>query len=209
MADRRLPGGYGQRKGEDSAIGNAESQYLREALLPAEDGWILTTLGEVAYAHTDVTAVAVPQDRLTFYYIPERTTKIAANEARINVALAVPNTYVEIALFNYKSGVFKRIPGTYAEFDTTSYGLQTRLLDRKTQISPESRLFLGVAAHGGTPILEGFQSGAGSKPRVISQRVVTATVMGTEYTLAGTSKITDNADIPMVAYLAQEAALVL
>jgi hypothetical protein len=205
--NRRLPVGYGQTTGTDAYIRNAESQALRAALTPREGGWLITTVGENIMTHHDVTGVLMTADRLLLMYVPARTSAVKVAEARINVATAVAATTVETALFYYENQVFKRIPGTYAIFNSASTGLKTKLLDI-ADVLPDTKVFIGIVAHGGTPALEGFQSGAGGSPRVILQRSISSiTALGSRYELAQTS--TNTGDSPMVGYLSNQAALVL
>lgn len=208
---RQLPGGHGLRKGEDRRTGQSESEFLRQVLVPQEKAWVLSTVGEHIFVHRDVTGVTLPVDELRFLYLPERVGGIEVAEIRFNVAALAASSYVEVALFSYENGGFSRIPRTYGRADTTTTGLCQMTLSPTGKIYPATRLFLGIMAHGGTPVLQGFQSGAGSTPRVVRQRIVSGHT-GTFSGFYGTNMTTlssDSIDAPFVVYLSKEASLVL
>jgi hypothetical protein len=206
--ERRLPGGYGWHR---DRVSRAESEYIRESLIPRADGWLVSTTGDAVFGHYDVTGVSLAQDVLSLYYIPERESAVAASEVRVNVPIAVANTTVQAALYLFEDRKFKRIPGTYVTFSASSTGNKAKSLADYVLLLPNQRLFLGIIGKGGIPVLEGFQSGAGAVPRIIRPRVITNHTdnLRTSYVLSQTTLATTAADTPMVVYLSKEASGVL
>ncbi len=207
---RRLPGGYGQRQGPDAYLGNSESQYLREALIPREDGWIISTVGENFFSHIDVTGVLQTQDTLRLLWLPGCVSTTVVTQVRIGCAAAAVSSSVEVALYQYATNELRMIPGTFMVFDTTGTGLKSRNLPLPVAIPANSRILVAVLARGGAPTLEGYQSGAGVSSRVLRFRAVT----GHTAALKSTYKLSDlplsaAADAALVAYLSQDAANVL
>ena len=80
---RRNPGGHGIRRGEDHQVGRGESEFIREALQPKEDGWVISPVGDNLRS-TGSTAVATAGD-LRLFAVPARATNVTVAHARIHV----------------------------------------------------------------------------------------------------------------------------
>lgn len=207
---RRLPGGRGKRTGEDQYIGQQESRFAREAILPDEDGWIISPAGDTTSAETAVTAV-LPTTTTHLHYIPARLATAQIVEARANIAFAVANQELQAALYLYSNQEFKMIPGTYAAFSSTTTGLKQQSLSRPIVIAPNMRVFLGVRATAATIAVQGFKSGAGATPRVLRSRKdgAGATILASTYDTARMALDNTNTDTALVVFLAREASSVL
>lgn len=206
--DRRLPGGYGQRKGSDAYLGNSESQYLREALIPKEGGWVISPLGDAIFGHYDVTGILPGANTTKLFLLPNRASAVACTKARIHVATADAGSTVQTALYRFSSNEFCRVPGSHATFSSATTGLKTVVLSATVDVLPDTVLFLGIKCTSATAAIQGFQSGASTTPRVLRNRSIAhGGDLQTKYLLSATS--TDTSDSPMVAYLSNMGDFVL
>lgn len=199
---RRNPGGRGAHV---DYVSRAESRFLRENVQAKEDGWVISN--SPAYSHHDVTGVTVTAGALQLFAVPERFNTTAVVEARIAVASLYAGATIEAGLFVYFGNAFSLIPGTWATFQTNSIGLKTFNVSGAS-INPEKRLFIGVLASNGAPVLEGYQSGTVITGRLLGTRVLATTTFPSNVQLDATT-INYTTDTPAVVYLSKQASNVL
>lgn len=203
---RRLPGGYGKRTGEDERVNRSESEFAREKLQAAENGWIIANF--VPGTHLDVTGVLMVTGVFSLYLVPEvRTQSAAVSTARIGCAGASASSIVQTALYAYQDGSFRRIPGTLGIFTTGSAGLKSATLAGQALIAPDTRLFIGVAVSG-APVLEGFQAGTTVTGRLLASFTYASSTCPASVEKAALTK-SYTTDVPAVVYLSKIAADVL
>lgn len=208
-----IVGGRGNRKAEDAAINQAESQNVRQLLNNVNRGWILSTIGESVFAHQDVTGVLATANSLALFYIPERVNTIRAYEARIKVSVAAASSTYRTALYFYRRDPqpeFVKVVGSEAVFSGASTGLLTSKLAVQVDVPTDARLFMARVCTDATVAVEGFQSGTVTAPRLARVRTITVPTgaMPGIIPVSATSLNTTE-DTPMIVYLSQEAANVL
>ncbi len=208
--DRRLPGGYGQRKGSDAYLGNSESQYLRETLVPKEGGWLVSPMGDSLYGQQDSTGVVLGADVTLLVLLPPRAAAVSCYEARISVLTSAASSWFETALYRFEDRLFRQVSNTLVRHICTSTGLITTRLPIKVDILPDTLLFLGCKTNNGTVEVSGFFPGPGSTPRVVRARTVSHSgSLASQYTQDQTAISHALAGIPDVAYLSQTASSVI
>lgn len=205
-----LPGGRGERFGQDSLVERDEAYELRRLLQRRGTGWFITTMGENVFPHFDVTGVNFTASQLQFFYIPDRFANTKVSEARLTVATLDAGSTLRSALYimdKTPTHRFVKIAGTEVVFDSSSTGLKKVTLGRQVDIPGNAKLFLGFWSSSAVTVVEGFQSGTAGDSRVVRQRAVAAVTapLGYEYFMNTTSLTTDN-DAPWVVYLSPEAA---
>lgn len=206
---RRNPGGHGQRKGEDHGVGRAESEFIRETLQPAEDGWFISPTGNDITPSLTTTAPTLNNFRLT--YMPPRTQSILVSQARVSVTTLQINSSLKTALYVYENQVYRRIPGTACNFPTTATGLITVQLPDPVLITPNMRLFMGLVTHGIAATVAGTTGGIAGATRPLNTRTLaghTDAPRG-QYLLSELTLSTSNTFHAFVPYLSKEAAFVL
>lgn len=208
MADRRLPGGYGQRQGEDAYIGNSESLLLRQALLPKEDGWLLSNLDPYFITTSATIATA---NRIRFYYLQVPNKNYTLSSCRIGCATGIASSVVRCAIYQYRVDQTGRklflIPGTKVSFDTATAGLLERELPFKVTIGAGEHIFFAVQGSDATSALSATTRFA-DRPGLNCLRAAGYTDLPASLTIG---ELTKDADDPVfqVSYLSQEAALVI
>ena len=206
--NRRPPGGRGVRQGEDAALNRAESTAARAALVTDEDGWVVSTAGEIANCSRSLTGVLLGANVTRFHYVPARAATAVVSEARISVAAAVAGGVVEAALYLWSDRTFTRLPGTTALFSAAATGRQRTTLAQPVTITPNMRLFLGVKSSSATIAVEGFVCLTAGNQRVIKSYTASHTGrLQSRYLFSGVEVA--NVDCPEVAYLSKTAAIVL
>ena len=204
MGTRRSPGNYGLK---NDYVARAETRFLQKALIPDDGGWLASTVGDNVNGHLDVTGVLPGNNILTLWRMPDRNKNVTAAQVRLSVAAASASTLAEVAVYNYEGQAFTRVPNTKAFLSTASTGLKTVTLATPALLLKDANLFIGVVCRNAAVALEGFQSGTGT--RVVRGRTRTeAGALQSRYPLANFA-VTTTQDVPFIAYLSRDAAIVL
>lgn len=214
MSDQ-LPGGRGERFGRDAGVDADEALDVRRRLSTSGNGWLLSTVGETVFGHADVTAVIFTASQLGLYYIPARTQGMTARAVRISVAVAVLGATFRSAIYVYDKAQGKRrftkIAGTEAVFPGDTVGLVQVTLPRDVPLAASDKLFIARWASDPALAVEGYQSGAGTAPRVVRTRALNSVTppLGAAYGIEALPIDTGMVDTPLIAYLSPDAAEVL
>lgn len=208
---RRLPGGYGDRQGDEAYINGSESLFQRNELQQSPGGWGFSTIGSSLYSPTSSVHFEFAQEQ-RLYLIPDRRDIVLAKAIRLYVTAPVAASTVQTALYMWdiSDRKFRQLPGSKAIFNTTSMGLKTVQLAKPVEILPSMRLFLGIWISSNTVELQGLDTSFGLVARPRSPATITtATPLAMSYALETTVANASFSGVPIVTYLSRDASLVL